>query len=492
MYKLIFVIGLMRTDFCKLLVMKLMSLSLVCTLSVGVTVSASSKPLSVDTAAALQSAVISYKMVDLETGSVVASRNSSKCATPASVTKLITTATALELLGPDFTFDTYIETDGVLQPDGTLDGNLIIRGGADPTLGSVFLGNRNFISVFASAIQRYGIRRITGNVIAYAGCLDNSPVPLKWSWEDIGHHYGAGAYGLSAYDNTSIITLKSGRSGTRPQIISIWPELPDMHTVNEITVPLIPNDSVVVFCSPYSRQRILQGCMSAGRNNYVVKASISNPPLLVAVELYRSLADRGINIGGKAMTGASVHASTDTIYTNRSHPLSDIIRLTNFKSNNLYAELTFRRLGNPGNLPVSATSAMSVAAVKRFWKGKGVDISSMFLYDGCGLAPQNSFNAGLLTDILVYMSKSPNWQQFYNSLPAAGKEGTVCGLLRGTVLEGKAKVKSGSISGVQCYSGYIMPDSGRRYAFTVMVNDYACSRRDIRKIIEYWLVRDAR
>lgn len=471
--------------------MKRIALLLLSVLVVSVIVSArKSEPL--DTAVALKSAVISYKMVDLETGEVIASRNSQKCATPASITKLITTATALEILGADFTFDTNIETDGTLLPDGTLDGNLIIRGSADPTLGSVFLGNRNFISAFASAVQRYGIRRITGNVIAYAECLDHSPVPLKWSWEDIGLHYGAGAYGLSAYDNTSIITLKSGKSGTQPQITSIWPELPDMHTVNEIKIPPIPNDSVVVFCSPYSRQRILQGCMSADRNNYVVKASISNPPLLVATDLHRSLTDRGVAIGGKPMVSVSVKPSTDTIYVNRSRPLSDIIRLTNFKSNNLYAELTFRRLGNPDNLPISATSAMSIATVRRFWKEKGLDMSSLFLYDGCGLAPQNSFNASLLTDILVMMYKSRNWQPFFNSLPTVGKEGTVCGLLHNTVLEGKAKVKSGSISGVQCYSGYIMPDSGRKYAFTIMANNYACSRRDIRKIIEQWLIRDAK
>lgn len=446
-----------------------------------------------DTACALESAVISYKMVDLATGSVVAERNGSKCATPASITKLITTATALELLGADFTFDTQIEIDGTLLSDGTLDGNLLIRGGADPTLGSIFLGDRNFISHFASAVQRYGIRKITGNVIANAACLDHCPVPLKWSWEDIGMHYGAGAYGLSAFDNTSIVTLRSGAPGTTPEIMSIWPELPNMRTINEVCVPTVPNDSVVVLNAPYSGQRILQGCISPNRNNQVVKASISNPPMLVAVYLYNELKGRGIEIGGKAMVNDStVFADTDTVYVNRSRPLRDIIKLTNFKSNNLYAELIFRRLGCLNATSGAASSINSIAVLKSFWQTKGIDIQSLFIYDGCGLAPQNAFSAGMLTDMLLYMSKSDNWTDFYNSIPLAGKEGTVAGFLRKTPLEGKARIKSGSISGVQCYSGYITPDSGKRYAFTVMINNYACSRREIRKVIEQWLVRDAK
>ena len=431
-------------------------------------------------------------MVDLATGEVVAQRNSTNCLTPASVTKIITTATALELLGPDFTFTTYIEIDGTLSSDGTLNGNLLIRGGADPTLGSVFLGDRNFISHFANEIQRYGIRHITGDIIANASCLDHCPVPLKWSWEDIGMHYGAGAYGLSAYDNTSIITLNSGNTGTVPQILNIWPELPNMRTINEINIPTPAKDEVVVLSAPYGMQRILIGSISPNRNNQIVKASISNPPLLVATSLCKALNDRGIVVDGKAVVNDSIQfTNTDTIYTNHSKPLSDIIRLTNFKSNNLYAEHTFRRLGCNSGIN-RASSEMSIKAVKSFWKSKGINTDNLIIYDGCGLAPQNAFSANFLTKILVYMSRSDNWEKFYNSLPTAGEEGTVGAFLYGTPLKGKARIKSGSISGVQCYSGYITPDSGKRYAFTIMVNNFTCKRSEIKQLITQWLVNDAK
>lgn len=444
-----------------------------------------------DHESALSSATLSYKMVNLNTGETVASHNAEMCATPASITKLITTATALELLGSDFTFDTTIETDGYIE-NGTLHGNLIIRGGADPTLGSVYLGDRGFISHFASVISGKGIRHITGNIIACADCLDRCPASIKWNWEDLGYHYGAGCYGLSAYDNTSIIVLNSFAPGSRPEITSVWPDAPDMLNINEIETLTIPNDSIYIFTAPYRKQRILQGGMPANRNNYVVKSSITNPPLMVASYLRRELTSRGITVDGKAT--APAHCPTDsltTLYTYHSPTLDRIVRHTNFKSNNLYAEHIFRRMGNI-LMPQNATCGASVRVIKDFWAAKGIDISSLFLYDGCGLAPQNAFSANLLTSILVEMRKSKNREAFYNSLPAAGKEGTVCSLLYGTSLQGRARVKSGSISNVQCYSGYITSLSGNEYAFTIMVNNYKCSRKEVRKIIERMLLRDAR
>ena len=131
---------------------------------------------------------ISYEVVDLKSGEVVASQNPELCATPASVTKIITTATALELLGGDFQFSTYIETNGTIE-NGILNGDLIIRGGADPTLGSIHLGDRAFLDYFVRVIKHKGINQIKGDVIIDPTCLDRCAAPVKWIWEDMGFHY---------------------------------------------------------------------------------------------------------------------------------------------------------------------------------------------------------------------------------------------------------------------------------------------------------------
>lgn len=429
---------------------------------------------------------ISYEVLDLKTGEVVASHNPMQCATPASITKLITTATALELLGGDFQFSTYIETNGTIE-NGILNGDLIIRGGADPTLGSIHLGDRAFLDYFVKVIKHKGINHITGNVIIDPTCLDRCPASVKWIWEDMGFHYGAAAFGLSAYDNTSIITMNSGNFGTKPTITSIWPETPNLAIYNEVKTLAMPNDSVWAFCPPLGLALYLQGGMPANRNNYVVRTSIPNPSLVVAKSLYTMLSNWGVQVDGNYSVQTEYFPEERTlIYEYKSRKLRDIIRLTNFKSNNLYAEHTFRRLGNIV-MPHEATSSASIQVIKDYWKKQGIDVSALFLYDGCGLAAQNAYSANFLNKILAYMRKSPNWDDFYQSLPRAGREGTVGSFLYRTKLQDKARLKSGSLSGVQCYSGYIMYGD-KEYAVTVMVNNFACKRKEVKNQIEEWLL----
>ena len=429
---------------------------------------------------------ISYEVVDLKSGEVVVSQNPMLCATPASVTKLITTATALELLGGDFQFSTYIETNGTID-NGTLNGDLIIRGGADPTLGSIHLGDRAFIDYFVKIVKHQGINHITGDVIIDPTCLDRCPASVKWIWEDMGFHYGAAAFGLSAYDNTSIITMNSGEFGTKPIVTSVWPETPNLAIYNEVKTLSIPKDSVWAFCQPLGLALYLQGGMPANRNNYVVRTSIPNPPLVVAKSMHKMLNDWGVKVDGSYMVQTEYFPEERTlIYEYKSRKLREIIRLTNFKSNNLYAEHIFRRLGNIV-MPHEATSSASIQVIKDYWAKQGVDVSALFLYDGCGLAAQNAYSAHFLNQILVHMRKSANWDDFYQSLPRAGREGTVGSFLYKTKLQDIARLKSGSLSGVQCYSGYIM-HGDKEYAVTVMVNNFACKRKDVKKQIEEWLL----
>ena len=433
-----------------------------------------------------QISTISYEVVNLKSGEVVASQNPMLCATPASVTKLITTATALELLGGDFQFSTYIETNGTID-NGTLNGDLIIRGGADPTLGSIHLGDRAFIDYFVKVVKHQGINHITGDVIIDPTCLDRCPASVKWIWEDMGFHYGAAAFGLSAYDNTSIITMNSGEFGTKPIVTSVWPETPNLAIYNEVKTLSIPKDSVWAFCQPLGLALYLQGGMPANRNNYVVRTSIPNPPLVVAKSMHKMLKEWGVQVDGNYRVQTEYFPEQRTlIYEYKSRKLREIIRLTNFKSNNLYAEHIFRRLGNIV-MPHEATSSASIQVIKDYWAKQGVDVSALFLYDGCGLAAQNAYSAHFLNQILVHMRKSANWDDFYQSLPRAGREGTVGSFLYKTKLQDIARLKSGSLSGVQCYSGYIMYGD-KEYAVTVMVNNFTCKRKDVKKQIEEWLL----
>ena len=122
---------------------------------------------------------LSLIMTDLETGETFVNKNGDQLLTPASITKLITTATALEILGDDFTFKTTVQIDGVLE-NGIVRGNLIIKAGGDPLLGSHYLENTNFLSTWSSILKTIGIKHIEGDIVADVSVFDNKPMPKGW------------------------------------------------------------------------------------------------------------------------------------------------------------------------------------------------------------------------------------------------------------------------------------------------------------------------
>jgi len=184
------------------------------------------------------SASVSFALRDAENGEMIFEHNSSKSLSQASVMKLITTAAALELLGPDHIFTTTIGYTGKIRKgSGTLDGNILIKGGGDPSLGSdKFPGcYEKFMEKWVSEIQKLGIKKIRGRVIADDSYFDYKPVPPKWNWEDMGNYYGAGAYGISIFDNTLKIHFQTGPEGTKPVAGMIEPEGSDISFINDLT-----------------------------------------------------------------------------------------------------------------------------------------------------------------------------------------------------------------------------------------------------------------
>ena len=146
---------------------------------------------------------------EIASGRSIGSLNSQKTLTPASITKLITTSCALELLGSDYSFKTWIDCDTLPDSLGVLNGNIYLHGEGDPTLASnYFKETLNFAQVWSKAIKEKGIKQINGHIIAEIGNFDTEYISPLWLVEDIGTYYGTGTYPLSCYDNTSNITAK--------------------------------------------------------------------------------------------------------------------------------------------------------------------------------------------------------------------------------------------------------------------------------------------
>ena len=432
-----------------------------------------------------EGASIGFIITDLATEKTLVSKNAETCLTPASVSKVITTATALELLGANFQFETSLQYDGTLE-NGILNGNLYICGGGDPTIGSKHFQDDFLVSWF-NVLQTKGIKQITGAIIADAQIFDNEPLPIGYTWTDIGNYYASGTYGLSAFDNMLSVFFKSGKVGTTPTITKISPEIDDLKIENFLISKKGVGDSASFFGIPYDNKLQIFGAIEADTANFAVKADIPNPPIFLAKTFSEYLSSNGIKVSGKVSDIPPFSVKKTLLYRHFSPPLSEIVKITNFMSNNMFAEHIFKILSakDCGQASVSA----SIETVKNYWKSKGLNVNTLFISDGSGLSPHSAVCPKFINDLLIFMYKnSKNSTIFFESLPIAGQNGTVRNFLKTTKLNGKAHLKSGSIARVQCYAGYIVMGKNI-YAITVMVNNFSGNRKDAVKEIEKMILK---
>ena len=434
-------------------------------------------------------ASVSLCVADAKTGDIIIDYNSGISLAPASVMKVITSATALELLGPEYTFKTSIGYTGSLNKrTGKLKGDLIITGGGDPALGSKYFMDhyQNFEDKWFKGIAKLGIKKITGRVISDDSYYDFLPVPAKWLWEDEGNYYGAGAYGISVFDNTYEIHLTSFADSSLPVIKKISPT----ECTVELSNFLISSgtaDMGYVFASPYSKSGWLAGSIPINQEDFVLKASIPDPPLLLARIVKNKLEERGIKIKGDPTTVRSEKSSIKEkiipISETSSPRLTDIINVLNHESVNLYAEHLIKELGKKFKNDGSTASGANV--INEFLRSSGIDTNGMFIEDGSGLSPLNAINTRELVRLLVYMqNKGKYFAEFYSSLPDAGQNGTLKNYFMDPVFNSRLKAKSGSMTRVRSFAGYFTTISGKKMVFSIIINNYSGPSKKIISEIE--------
>lgn len=441
----------------------------------------------------LKHANISFSVKDLKTGKEVYSHRPNHATIPASTLKVITTATALELFGPDFRYETKLAYDGSIDADGVLNGNLYIIGSGDPTLGSTKLGDAYFLNKWTRAIVNAGIKKINGTIIADESCFDSEGANPKWTWDDIGNYYAPGIYGIAYLDNTLRVTFKSGEIGSKPKIVNINPKIEGLYIENNLASSRITFDSAYFYGSPRSLTRSVSGAIPANRPQFVVMAELPDPGLKLAQDLQQMLTEYNVAVTSmpKVISNQNKFLQTDypqktAIYTHLSPPLKEIIKEINRASNNFYAEQLFKTISLKHHQ--TATNKSSINVINNYWRAKGFDTKQLFMSDGSGLSPTNAVSADFLTQIMMYMHhKSPHKEAFFESLPTAGKNGTVAGFLRKTSLNEKVFVKSGTLTRVRSYTGYIM-DGKREWAFTIIVNNSLGNAWRTSALIEQLLV----
>jgi serine-type D-Ala-D-Ala carboxypeptidase/endopeptidase (penicillin-binding protein 4) len=422
-------------------------------------------------------ASVSLCFKDADNGETLIEYNSCKSLTPASVMKLITSGVTLELLGPTYNFRTILGyTGSINKRTGRLSGNIVIKGGGDPALGSKYFVDhyRDFLNKWVSDIRITGIKRVDGKVITDDSYYDFLPVPSKWQWEDIGNYYGAGVYGLSVFDNTLELHLQTS-SDSSPVVISGLDPKEYRYDFENRLAASGTSDEGYVFAAPYSTSGWLTGTVPVFRDDFVLKASISDPPLFLAKLLNEKLETSGIKIKEEPSTirleKKNLNELVIPVSEIISPPLSEIIEVLNHESVNLYAETLLKELGK--TFLKSGSTASGVKVIQDFLLSANIPTDGFFIEDGSGLSPGNAINSEALVNFLVYMKKHAKYfKEYFLSLPEAGKEGTLKSYFMDPVFEARMNAKSGSMKRVRCYAGYFTTKSDRNMVFSILVNNY--------------------
>lgn len=433
-------------------------------------------------------------VIDAGSGNEIISYGGDVQLIPASTLKTITTSMALKALGPEFKFNTILAYDGSIDSDGKLNGNLWIRGSGDPTLDSeVFRDEKDssLASQWADSIKKFGITSISGKIIADASLFDENPVPSTWIWGDMGNYYGAGSCGLNYKDNKYTVYFKSGSTGSLTQITKVEPSIPRLVIENKVTAGG-SSDNAFIYGQPYSYKRMVSGTIPANRSSYDIQGSMPDPALLCAQDLKAALQSKGITVGQSATTLILLRDSSftkpgedliKTFLVHSSPKLSEIVGETNLHSNNLYAETLLKTMGSRRS--GLGNDQNGIAAVENELTKAGLGVDDIWLFDGAGLSRHNSVTTSKMAGVLYTMTKdSILYRHLSESLPTAGRTGSLKNLCRGTFAENNLRAKSGYLNKVRAYCGYVNDRSGRLLCFSIIVNNYRVGASQMKSRIE--------
>ncbi|WP_316768777.1 D-alanyl-D-alanine carboxypeptidase/D-alanyl-D-alanine-endopeptidase [Pedobacter frigiditerrae] len=411
-------------------------------------------------------AITSLCVLDAQSGKVIFAKNENIGLATASTLKTITSATAFSVLGKDFKYQTTLAYSGKITADGTLQGDLIIIGGGDPTLGSWRYEQTKenvVLNQWVSAVKNAGIKKIEGAIIGDDSLWGTQTMPEGWIWQDMGNYYGAGNSALAWRENQFDIHLKTGGTvGADVNIQKTVPVMPYLKVVNELkTGSSGSGDNAYAYLPPFGNLAYLRGTWGMGISKTGISLALPDPAFDAAYRLQDTLLRLNITSTNEATTarrlgleGKTLPNVSQKIATVSSPTLSEIIYWFNKKSVNLYGEQLLRTIAwKLGKTPSTKNGASSVI---NFWSAKGIDKNALNILDGSGLSPGTRVTTLAMASILFQAQKEDWFAAYYNSFPD----------------NNGMKLKSGSINDVSAYAGYFTDVKGNKYIAVININNY--------------------
>jgi D-alanyl-D-alanine carboxypeptidase/D-alanyl-D-alanine-endopeptidase (penicillin-binding protein 4) len=426
----------------------------------------------------MEGGAASVVVADVASGEVLYQRQPTSRLMPASNTKLPTSAAAMELLGPDYTFTTDVLTTG-RRHGSVLNGDLYLRGTGDPT------ALADDYDELAVRLAESGVTRVNGRLLADDTRFDSVRLGRSWAADDESSYYSAQISALSVapdtdYDTGSVVVQVSpgAEAGDEP-VVTVTPktEYVDID-VTATTVPAGGANDLTVEREHGTNTITVSGTTPVGGSGAKEWVAVWEPTGYAAAVFRDALAAHGVKVTGPTRLGRATPEGARRLASHDSMPLKDLLIPFMKLSNNMHAEVLTKAVGH--KVAGVGSWGAGLSAVSGYLKGVGVDTGKLRQVDGSGLSRMNNIPAAQLTELLLAVRGEPWYADWYRSLPVAcDPERFVGGTLRtrmcGTPAALNARGKTGSLTGASGLSGYVTDAGGRELVYSIVLNNYLAS-----------------
>jgi D-alanyl-D-alanine carboxypeptidase/D-alanyl-D-alanine-endopeptidase (penicillin-binding protein 4) len=429
-------------------------------------------------APALAKAKVSMLAIEAESGKPVYARSEKALLNAASNVKLITSAAALSLLGPEYRWRTTLSVAGPpggppLPVGGEVSGDLVLRGTGDPTLAAEDL------VAMVSDLAALGLHKVRGALVVDDGFFDTATVGPAYDQKTESTASRAPSSAVSLNGNVVAVTIIPGPAAGAPARVVIEPASP-YFTLSGAVVTAAdgPASPAVETREAAGHTRItVAGRVRLGSDPRTFYRRVVHPALFTGQTLRQLLERRGIIVEKPTRVGTAPTPTTTptlglrVLSTHESAPLAVVVHELNKRSNNFAAEQMLRTLGaeivgRPG------TWAKGLEAVSRFLAGVGLPRGTYRMTNGSGLYDSNQFSPEQITTVLRATSRDFRLSaEYLSSLAVAGTDGTIAHRMTGTLAERYVRAKTGTLASVSCLSGFAGSPGRVPLIFSILMND---------------------
>lgn len=396
---------------------------------------------------------------------------------PASNTKMFTTAVGYAQL--PLLQQTAKGTGVRLETGAGGATDVVLHGRGDPLLSSADDCKTDCLQTLADAVAAK-TRRVR-NIVGDDSWLPDERWSPGMSWNNIVSRYGTGNSALTLDDNELVVKLAPGALGAAPTI-----QTSGYYSIeNRVTTVAGKEEAIEADRMPNSRVLRLTGTVGAEAAPLTLRYGIDDPAHYAAWRLGELLKARGVKVDGavevrhrpltatddpKVRKGAPVSLAAEPAMLAElpAPPLAENMVRINKESQNLHSELMLRRVARHAG---SGSIADGQAAVRQLMTQAGVAETSYDFADGSGMSSYNRISPRAAVGLLSWIARQPWSMAWRETLPIAGRDGTLQNRFKGTILEGKLFAKTGSLNASRALSGYLTTRSGRTLIFSVLAND---------------------